>query len=197
MITGLILFCLALIVVVSIQGNRLSDYREAKEIADRKARNAETQLMDFAERISQMSTLNTSEIMEAMTEQNTVITVDSNIWEVELTFGKWVAFPAPEGTPESDIRGFWYDCPGRLIGVKMPIGSRYELHFHPWTEILVGLSGTVTVQIENENGAITEKTLGPEDVIVIPPNAPHAVLEAETYAQFICVWGLPKPVTHD
>ena len=167
--------------------NKTEHAEAAKQISDKTQKTA----LDMVDRLAERSTLNRTEIMEAIAEQSTTLVADSDKWSIPLPYGKWEKFPDEKGRPEPEIRGYWLGYPGRLIGVKMPEGSEYDMHSHPWVEILVGGAGVVWVEIELKTGEITRHRLGPEDVVKITPNVKHAVARAETAAAFVCIWGLP------
>lgn len=183
-------FCL---VIVSVyQQVAIRSYAKRLNTSMSNKVDAEYRSIEMAERLANVSTLNAAEIMESMLEQNTTLTVESDIWNAPLPYGKWGKFEDGSGRPSPEIRGFWLGCPGKLIGVKMPEGSEYDLHSHPWVEILVGMSGVVWVEIEDSAGQISRHRLGPEDVLKIAPGVRHAVARAESAAQLTCIWGLPK-----
>ena len=109
-----------------------------------------------------------------------------------MPYGKWLKFDDGTDRPKPEIRGFWYQCPGRLIGVKMPVGSEYDMHSHPWKETLVGVSGLVIVEIKRADKSISKHRLGPGDVVEVPSGVGHAVMKAKTKSQLICIWGIPE-----
>lgn len=179
-------------VVCIFLGSKLLSKSTHEEEARQRNDDIRNNALEMVERLAKSSTLNAIEIREAIAEQNTTFMVESDIWKMPLPYGKWEKFPDEKGRPEPEIRGFWSSYPGRLIGVKMPKGSEYDMHSHPWVEILIGGSGVVWVEIESFDGKITQHRLGPEDVVVIPSGARHAVLTAETESIFVCIWGIPK-----
>ena len=144
------------------------------------------------EKIIEASTLNTEEVRELMMENFTSVNISSNIWNVDLPYGKWVEFNEIPNTPSPEIRGFWLNAPGKVIGVKMPVGSRYEKHRHPYVEILVGLSGSVTVEITLDDGTVEYHELSKDSVVIIPSNIDHAVLTTKQASKFVCIWGQPN-----
>lgn len=166
---------------------------EAREDADKTKKVA----IEAATRVAEIAGLNSDEITGIMLEQSRSVELFSDKWETKLPYGKWAEFqdPAFPDQPPPFIRGFWYDCPGRLIGVRMPKGSRYDFHKHKWAEILVGLVGEITVHIEQPDGSSTDHRLGPEDTLVIPAGVSHAVALAKENAEFVCIWGNPVKIT--
>ena len=156
---------------------------ESRKLVDK----AEQQAVESIDKIVQASGLNNQEAMELVTELSAVRRVSSNIWDMPLPYGKWESFPDLEGDPPAKIRGFWLESASKLIGVKMPKGSKYLLHDHPWVEILVGVKGSIEVEV---NGTV--HTVGPNDVLRIESSTPHAVAHVKEDAEFICIWGIPK-----
>ena len=162
----------------------VSSFRSSLDIE----RNSKLELVD---KLAAASSFDTMEIVEIMEEQQQVVTVDSDIWQAEMNYGKWSDFDDNSGRPMPKLRGFWYKAPGRIIGVKMPKGSMYDMHHHPWKETLIGISGLVTVEIERTDKSILKHRLSHGDVIEIPPNVPHAVMRAKEDSQLLCIWGIP------
>lgn len=172
--------------------NKSTLRREEIKTVRTDANNARKMAVEAATRMAEMAGLDSYEIAEIMVEQSTMHHATSDKWKVELPYGKWTDFNDGPKESRAQIRGFWHNCPGRIIGVKMGIGSEYEFHYHEWVETLVGLTGLVIVQIEGKDGKITHHNLGPDDVITIPAGIKHAVLKAKVHSEFVCIWGQPK-----
>lgn len=189
----LIIFSLSLLsfcVALYRQSEKRKEQRnEARKDADESRKMAVT----AATRVAEAAGLNGDEITGIMLEQSMSVNLVADKWQTQLPYGKWAEFQDPSypDQPPPTIRGFWYNCPGRLIGVRMPKGSRYDFHKHKWAEILVGLLGTIMVHIKQESGEITVHKVGPEDTLIIPAGASHAVALAKEDSEFICVWGEP------
>lgn len=180
----LIAFCIVLFLQSKERGKALNE-------AERQIKEARRREIKTARRLAETARLDSQEIIEIIQEQTATATIESDRWSFEMPYGKWVKFDDTDGAPAPLIRGFWHNMEGRLIGVKMPRGSRYEMHYHDWKETLIGVSGSITVEIEQEGGVIVNKELKADSVIEIPAKVNHAVLKAENDAEFVCVWGLP------
>lgn len=187
--------------IIALIGSALLNLALYRQSSERKSlvnverlesKQARLQASRVAERFAELAGLDGKEQMELLAEQGAVVRVKSDIWDVPLPYGRWQSFPDPDGDPEPLIRGFWLDMAGRLIGVKMPIGSKYIMHSHPWRETLIGVVGTVEVEIEDERGNVTTHPLGPGAVVRIPEHIKHAVIHAEEFAEFVCIWGVPN-----
>ena len=142
------------------------------------------ELLTRATRVADLAGVDSREFAELLAERQLSTNLQSDVWEVDLPYGHWVDFPDPDGDPCPQIRGFWPDSEGTTIGVRMPTGSKFVTHKHPWPETLIGISGAVMVSVGEE-----AFTLKQNEVVSIPKNAPHAVLRAAAPAQFLCVWG--------
>lgn len=166
-------------------------YQREKLIKEKIEKESRQREIATAKRIANAAQLNGAELVEIIAEQTATATIESNKWQFEMPYGKWATFDEVEDAPPARIRGFWYNAESCVIGVKMPKGSRYEMHYHDWKEILIGIEGEVSVQIEMPGGEIVVKRLSPDVVIEIPAKVNHAVLTAKGNAEFLCVWGQP------
>lgn len=188
----LVLFVIAL-AVICLQLYKLSEQRRGQRDAARdEIKGAYYDALNAASRVAEVAGLDNKEVMEIMSEQSTTLNITSDKWNVPLPYGKWGHFDDPDGDPAPLIRGFWLDCKGRIVGSKMPIGSKYLIHKHDWTETLVGLSGIIWVQIYDANGNYTSHRLGPNEVVQIPTGTDHAVAVANTAAEFLSICGDPQ-----
>jgi quercetin dioxygenase-like cupin family protein len=151
----------------------------------------EKETIEKTNRILLASTLNTTEMNELLVEGHTSAYLSSNLWNTTVSYGKWSEFTDTKGNPPSELRAFWPSSPGKIIGVKMPVGSSYKAHNHPWKETLIGLSGKVLVHVTMKDGTLRELELSEDKVVEIPSNMDHAVMEAEVESRFICIWGKP------
>lgn len=131
------------------------------------------------------------EAAELLAEMASSVLAKSDIWDVDVPYGRWGVFPSEDGSPSPLLRGFWLQCASRIFGVKMPIGSHYDWHHHPWVEILVGVVGMVVIQYE-VNGNIETVELKKNVVVYIPENISHCVLTASKDSEFVCIWGEKK-----
>lgn len=189
----LILIALALFVLCFFLYRQSERRKSQRDIARQDSTDDRKLAVTATARVAEIAGLNSAEITAIMVEQSRSVNLLSDKWETELPYGKWAEFqdPAFPYQPPPTIKGFWFDCPGRLIGVRMPKGSRYDFHKHKWAEVLVGLRGTITVLLEQANGKVTTHSLGPEETLIIPAGVVHAVALTEEDAEFICVWGEP------
>lgn len=132
--------------------------------------------------------LNEKEMTEYLINKFADIKAKSDIWEVELPYGKWAEFPSG-GEVNPYIRGFWLDCPARIIGVVMAKGSFYDWHkHHNFTEILIPAFGPLEVHIEQSNNEIKSIFLQPGETLIIPPNVRHFLPPQKKSTKFICIW---------
>jgi mannose-6-phosphate isomerase-like protein (cupin superfamily) len=148
----------------------------------------------LSRRVAEYVNIDNREFVEMLIEKSTIAELESDIWKVNLPYGTWMEFPDDERVVKAFIRGFWPDMPGKLLGVRMLPGSRFNTHHHPWKEVLIGVLGEVTVEVGPQNDR-RFLILGPGDVIEIAPDDPHAVLESQGLAKFVCIWG--EPVTSE
>lgn len=166
--------------------------RDELKAAKREIKESRKREIKTAKRLADAARLDSQELIEIIQEQTATSLIESDKWSFQMPYGKWAKFDAVAVYPPAKIRGFWPDAESRIIGVKMPRGCYYEMHRHNWVEILIGISGVVTVEIQNPDGFKVTKTLGPDNVVVIPPRVDHAVLKAKEDAEFLCIWGQPS-----
>jgi mannose-6-phosphate isomerase-like protein (cupin superfamily) len=151
--------------------------------------------VQLSRRVAEYANIDNREFVEMLIEKSSVARLESNIWRVDLPYGTWMEFPDENSEVRAFVRGFWPDMPGKLLGVRMLPGSRFDTHHHPWKEVLIGIFGDVSVDLGPEHNRRT-LNLGPGDVIEIAPDDPHAVLESKGLAKFVCIWGEPIDTSH-
>lgn len=168
------------LIFFQLSRDRKKQRDKAREQADRAVSQANQAITDIAN----VARENGVEVKELLIEASTTLLAESNVWKMDLPYGRWAEFPDNSGRPLPLIRGFWLDAKSRVIGVKMPKGSHYEWHYHPWPETLVGITGVVTVMVDKE-----VKKLRANTIIYIPENVEHCVMEAPEDSTFLCIWG--------
>ena len=162
--------------------------RDERDEARGQANDVDRELLKLRLKIIDLTGLDDAEFFENMANEHKTETVSSDEWQFDVPYGRWGEFPTTDGTPPPKIRAFWSGVPAKIFGVKMPVGSHYEMHSHHWAETLTCLTGTLTVEAEGPRGKVTTTVLNPGKSIFIPGGKRHAVAFAAVECNFVCIW---------